>query len=301
VVVTKDHEILSADHSLGSASEHVDSNQSAPLYSYLRPLRTSGVRPPLICFFPGPPGARDLAESLPEDQPVYEIFWPNMDNETTFPSIEQLASLFLSDIRKLSPHGPYQFCGYSTFGLVAYEMGQMLIAQGENVSFLALFDIWHPQFFQMLTPYEKARYSVLRVLDRSRKYYRTLKNDGMHAVVIRLIDFTHRKLTTAMWRVSRFGYRKVGRPVPKGAAVIESIAANKEYVPLPYPKKFILVRTEDILEKRLKDPTVGWHRSAKSGIHIYFVQGEHGKIKDKPFVRDLADKIAPHLAQPSQS
>jgi thioesterase domain-containing protein len=298
VVVTKDRGALFAGHSLSSASTHVDGNQSTPVYSYLRPLRTSGGRPPLVCFFPGPPGARDLADSLPEDQPVYEIFWPNMDKESSFPSIEQLASLFLPDIRKLSPHGPYQFCGYSTFGLVAYEMGQQLIAQGEDVSFLALFDIWHPQFFQMLTPYEKARYQVLRVLDRSGKYYRTLKNDGTHAVIARLMDFTRRKLTTALWQTTRLGFRKIGQPVPKGVQVIESISANKKYVPAPYPRKFILVRPEDILERRLKDPTVGWHRSAKSGIQIYFVQGEHGKIKDKPFVLELANKITPHLALP---
>jgi len=301
MIATQDGEAVSADHSLPSASSQIDSNQSTPMYTYLRPLRTTGARPPLICFFPGPPGARDLADTLPEDQPVYEIFWPNMDDKSSFPSIEQLATLFLPDIRKLSPHGPYQFCGYSTFGLVAYEMGQQLIAQGADVSFLALFDIWHPQFFRMLTPYEKARYQVLRVLDRSGKYYRTLKNDGMSALFTRLIDFANRKFTSTMWLATRLGYRKVGRPVPKGVQIIESIAANKEYVPLPYPKKFILVRTEDILERRLKDPTVGWHRSAKSGIQIYFVQGEHGKIKDKPFVQDLANKIVPHLEHPAET
>jgi len=78
---------------------------------------------PSFVFFPGPPGARDLADSLPEDQPVYEIYWPNMDGEISFPTVEQLAEIFVQDIRKLQAHGPYQFCGYSTFGLVAYEMG----------------------------------------------------------------------------------------------------------------------------------------------------------------------------------
>jgi len=197
------------------------SSKVAPDYLYLRPLRTSGARPPLICFFPGPPGARDLAESLPEDQPVYEFFWPNMDEASSFPSVEQLAALFVSDVRKLRPHGPYQFCGYSTFGLVAYEMGQMLIAQGEDVPFLALFDIWHPQFMQMLTPREMARYKVFRIIDRVEKYRRILREDGVTHVAGQVIDFVVRKTKSIIWRVLRFAFRKGGRPVPKGVQIIE--------------------------------------------------------------------------------
>jgi thioesterase domain-containing protein len=265
-------------------------------FLYLRPLRTSGGRPPLICFFPGYPGARDLAAALPDDQPVYEVWWPNMDNEVQYPTIGQLADLFIPEIQKLQPHGPYQFCGYSTFGLVAYEMGRRLLAEGQDVGFLALFDIWHPQFLDTLSSREMARYKVLRVVDRLGKYRRILKGGGLGTVASQLAEFAVNKSRSIAWRFARVGYRLAGQPVPKGMQIIASIAANKSYVPLPYPKRFVLIRTEDLLDRKLRDRAVGWHKCAPAGIDLYFIEGDHSTIKDEPFVRGLVAKIAPHLA-----
>jgi thioesterase domain-containing protein len=265
-------------------------------YKHLRALRTSGTRPPLICFFPGPPGARDLADTLPDDQPVYEIYWPNMDQETNFPTVEQLAAFFIEDLRKLQAHGPYQFCGYSTFGLVAYEMARLLLSQGEEVTFLALFDIWHPQFRQMLTSSEDARYRILRIIDRLGKYGQTLNEGGVKDLAARITEFVVRKVKSIGWRAIRFVFQMANRPVPKAVQVIESIAANQAYIPPPYPRRFILIRTEDLLERKLKDQTVGWHVCATEGVDVHFIQGDHGTIKDKPFVRGLVEKISPYLA-----
>jgi thioesterase domain-containing protein len=265
-------------------------------YVHLRALRASGHKPPLICFFPGPPGARDLAASLPNDQPVYEIFWPNMDNSTRFPTVEELAALFAPEIRKLLPKGPYQFCGYSTFGLVAYEMGRLFLSQGEDVPFLALFDIWHPQFRQMLTPKERVRYKALRLFDRLSKYGRILYQDGVTPALVEAGNFAKNKVKSIVWQATRFAFRMADRAVPKSVQIIESIAANQTYVPLPYPRRFVLIRPNDFLDRNLTDATVGWHACAEDGINIFFVEGDHGRIKDLPFVREIAERISPHLA-----
>ncbi|WP_426424810.1 thioesterase domain-containing protein [Bradyrhizobium genosp. A] len=275
-----------------TASEH----PLAQEFVHLRPIRVSGSRPPLICFFPGAPGARDLAEALPEEQPVYEIWWPNVDSESRYPSVEELADQFVAEIRKLQPHGPYQFCGYSTFGLVAYEMGQRLLAQGEDVGFLALFDIWHPQFLQSLTPREMARYRVLRIIDRLGKYRRILMKGGANEVASNLARFAVNKAKSLGWRLSQSRLHSAGRPVPKPMQIIASIEANKAYVPPPYPKRFILIRTEDLLDRKLRDHAVGWKSCAPHGIDLHFVDGDHGTIKDKPFVHGLAQKIVSYLA-----
>lgn len=292
----------SSSHSLNAQFESIgDGDTIANLSSrtecsYLRPLRTSGNRPPLICFFPGPPGAGDLTAALPSDQPVYEIWWPNVDDQVHYPTVEQLADLFLSEIRKLQPQGPYQFCGYSTFGLVAYEMGRRLIAEGQDVSFLALFDIWHPQFLDTLTGMERARYKALRVIDRIGKYRRVLKAGGVSKMMSHLAEFAINKARSVGWRLTQAGFRLAGRPIPKGMQTVASIAANKTYVPRPYPRRFILIRTEDLLDRKLNDCTVGWGVCAPLGIDLYFIDGDHGTIKDEPFVRGLVEKIAPHLA-----
>ena len=264
--------------------------------THLRPLRTSGARPPLICLFPGPPGAHDLAEALPDDQPVYEIYWPNMDSETSFPTVEQLAALFIQDLRKIQAHGPYQFCGYSTFGLVAYEMARLLLDRGEEVPFLALFDIWHPRFLQMQTRRGLAKYRIMRIIDRLGKYRRILKRGRIDNAAAHALEFVVRKGKSIGWRASRFIFRVADRPVPRAVQVIESIAANQAFIPQPYPKRFILIRPHDFLERAVSDQTTGWRVCATAGVDVHFIQGDHGTIKDKPYVRGLVEKMMPYLA-----
>lgn len=294
-----------SDQAMDAQSSHaVEGNcatepRSETEFRNLRPLRTSGSRPPLICFFPGPPGARDLTAALPEDQPVYEIWWPNVDDQAHYPTIEQLADTFLAEIKRLQPQGPYQFCGYSTFGLVAYELALRLLAEGQDVGFLALFDIWHPQFLDRLTGREMLRYKVLRIVDRVGKYRRLLTAGGVGNAMTHLGEFAINKARSVGWRLSRAGFKLAGAPIPKGMRTVASIAANKTYIPPSYPKRFILIRTEDLLERKLGDPTVGWSGCASQGIDLYFIEGDHGAIKDAPFVRGLVAKIAPHLAATS--
>lgn len=219
-----------------------------------------------------------------------------MDNETSFPSVEQLAQLFIRDLRKIQAHGPYQFCGYSTFGLVAYEMARLLQSQGEEVSFLALFDIWHPRFLQMQTRGALVKYRIMRVADRLGKYARFLQQGRIDDAAAQVLEFVVRKTKSVGWRASRFIFRMADRPVPRGVQIIESIAANQAYVPQPYPKRFILVRANSFVERAMSDQTTGWHVCATAGVDILYVQGDHGTIKDKPYVHELVEKLMPYLA-----
>lgn len=55
-------------------------------------------------------------------------------------SVEDMAQCYLAAIRAVQPEGPYRLAGYSSGGLVAYEMAQRLRLEGATVGFLALFD-----------------------------------------------------------------------------------------------------------------------------------------------------------------
>jgi thioesterase domain-containing protein len=270
-------------------------------YNYVRPLQTSGARPPLFCFFPGLPGARDLADSLPNDQPVYQFFYPNLDGASKFPAVEELATAYLRDIRRIQVHGPYQLCGYSKAGLLAYEAARLLVTQGESVSFLALLETWHPRYAQNLTLRESAQFQFRYAVDRIRKYCRDLKLGEFDHFVARVWEAVARRAKLAAWRVVRLFYQTAIRPVPKSMQTIESTAVLKDFVPKSYPNRFFLFRTDDKFEMGLSDQTFGWYKCAAEGVDILFVLGDHGTMKDKPCVQSLADKIVPHLAdaQPS--
>ena len=61
-------------------------------------------------------------------------------------TVEEMAALYLQEIRSVQPNGPYALGGFSFGGLVAYEMACRLAAAGEQVDVLALIDTGvHPR------------------------------------------------------------------------------------------------------------------------------------------------------------
>ncbi|KAF4633958.1 hypothetical protein G7Y89_g4156 [Cudoniella acicularis] len=55
-------------------------------------------------------------------------------------SIEKVAELFLNEVKRRQPKGPYYLGGWSAGGVIAYQMVLHLIKQGEKVENLILFD-----------------------------------------------------------------------------------------------------------------------------------------------------------------
>jgi acyl-coenzyme A synthetase/AMP-(fatty) acid ligase/thioesterase domain-containing protein/acyl carrier protein len=56
------------------------------------------------------------------------------------PSVEAMAIDYLREIKQRQPGGPYHICGYSFGGLVAFEIAKRLLAEGEIIGLLGLFD-----------------------------------------------------------------------------------------------------------------------------------------------------------------
>ena len=74
------------------------------------------------------------------EQPFYGIEPEGLDGrEFQHTTVEEIAAYYLSEIRKVQPHGPYCFGGYCFGGIVAYEMAQQLLRQGEPAALVVLF------------------------------------------------------------------------------------------------------------------------------------------------------------------
>ncbi|KUI67140.1 Conidial yellow pigment biosynthesis polyketide synthase [Cytospora mali] len=54
--------------------------------------------------------------------------------------LAQLMAIYLTELRRRQPNGPYQLGGWSAGGILAYRAAQTLISQGEEVTSLALID-----------------------------------------------------------------------------------------------------------------------------------------------------------------
>ena len=55
-------------------------------------------------------------------------------------SIEAMAADYLREIKQRQPEGPYYLCGYSSGGLVAFEIARRLHESGDEVALVGLFD-----------------------------------------------------------------------------------------------------------------------------------------------------------------
>jgi thioesterase domain-containing protein/acyl carrier protein len=116
--------------------------------SVLVNIQPHGSWPPLFCVHAV--GGQvtsygELSRGLGDEQPFYGLQSPpaNYFPESDI-SIEQMATLYNQQIRSVQPVGPYLLSGWSMGGLVAWEMAQQLMKEGETISLLALIDTAPP-------------------------------------------------------------------------------------------------------------------------------------------------------------
>jgi|GEM_PF-1655307 len=110
----------------------------------LVPLRASGTGLPLFlvhnryCFLMY---YRHLLRDLKSNRPVFGLQPPPLNGKHRIArTVETMAADYVTEIRRVQPHGPYLLAGHSYGGLVSFEIAQQLVRQGERVGFLGLVD-----------------------------------------------------------------------------------------------------------------------------------------------------------------
>jgi non-ribosomal peptide synthetase component F/thioesterase domain-containing protein/acyl carrier protein len=151
-------------------------------WSPLVEIQKGGNKPPLFCMHGGGFNVliyRDLALGLGPDQPVYGLQARGLrEGETIADCMEEMASDYIQEIRRIQPNGPYYLAGLSNGGDISLEMAQQLTAQGEKVAFLGMFDSYGPEGINLLPSRSRfvsafcylIRYSVPSYIDRGLKF-----------------------------------------------------------------------------------------------------------------------------------
>ena len=116
----------------------------APSSTPLVTLKAGGALPPLF-FIHGVGG--NLVEILPAARRLTyagEVIGIRargvVRGEKPHTSIEAMAADYLREIKERQPNGPYYLCGYSSGGLVAFEIARRLSESGDDVGLVGLFD-----------------------------------------------------------------------------------------------------------------------------------------------------------------
>ncbi len=82
-----------------------------------------------------------IVKHIPTSHAIYGMQARGIDGaDEPLDRIEDMARYSLAAVKQLQPHGPYLLIGFSLGGLVALEMAQQLIAEGEQIGLLAMLD-----------------------------------------------------------------------------------------------------------------------------------------------------------------
>ncbi|NLG49316.1 MAG: amino acid adenylation domain-containing protein, partial [Chloroflexi bacterium] len=256
----------------------------------LVPLKPEGSRPPL--FFIHPSGGSvhwyfDLARHLDREQPFYGLQAQGLEADRPLLNrIEDMAAHYVGEMRSVQPAGPYYVGSWSMGVVIALEMAQQLVAQGEQVALLAMLDqgpdIPGPEL------HDEAEYLQAffgKQVSLSLDVLRQMTPDDQVAYVLE-------KLREAKWvspdiTLSQFRHF---------VYLLKSHAqAWRQYEPKVYPGRITVFRTKHQPPECSQEPDLGWGRLAAGGVDIEQVRGDHNSMLHPPHVRSFAKKLEAYL------
>jgi acyl-coenzyme A synthetase/AMP-(fatty) acid ligase/thioesterase domain-containing protein/acyl carrier protein len=214
-------------------------------------------------------------------------------------SIEQLAELHMEAVRTVQAHGPYQLCGWSMGGLVAFEMAAQLERQGEEVAWVGLIDTVkfeggavHMSSGERHTGHGVGRYDLLRrvgVIDAfvaeqqissEDEFKKRIESDDW-------LEFLFARLNSA--EALRGRWFDLGAFEKWIAVAFSHLNAQLRYVP-----------------RRVKAPLVfikcpanrsAWSAHSSGSVHVHEIESDHMRVISAPAVRRAAEILNGYLSK----
>lgn len=204
-----------------------------------------------------------LARYLDPDQAVYGLQARGVfGNQAPDRSIQEIAANCIKAMRQIQPQGPYLITGYSSGGVVAYEMTQQLNKNGDTVAMLALLDTYCPWVYQS----HRWR-NALKRLFRGKTH--SIRNLIYSAI-----------LNT--FRLNRF-------------LKIKSVHKAHKYAHMAYQPHKSAQRIDFFIAEGSTNHTahhlLGWLRWFKGPVKIHHFQTSHSDLVRLPAVEEVAKSL----------
>ncbi len=281
----------------------LEDSSAGDRWTSLVPIQPQGSEPPLFCVHGGAGTVlhlQPLARHLGPEQPFYGLQARGLyGGAPPLRTVDEMASHYLEEMQAVQPEGPYYIGGYCFGAIVAFEMAQRLLAAGEGVNLLVVFNGPSPTWIHRygtigrqpsklaLRPPPPRRQPparrVLGVLASPRKMRSWAKHLGWR--------FRNRFVDPVRVRVSM----ALDRPLPEEVREIYFLElaaqAERAYEPSPYPGPMVVFHGDGLYD----DPDLGWTELASS-IETFAVPGDHDGNRDMMAEPPVA-YIAEHLQQ----
>jgi thioesterase domain-containing protein/acyl carrier protein len=281
----------------------IETGDDAIRWTSLVPIQPLGTKPPIFCVHGGAGTIlhlEPLGRRLGPDQPLYGLQSRGLyGGAPPLRTVEEMATHYLSEIRQVQPSGPYAFAGYCFGAIVAFEMAQRMLAEGEGVRLVASFNGPSPSWikrwgwFGNQPSLRRPRPKVQR-LSRSEKMRRALREP--FRIRRAFLYHSNRRLRRLHARVALAR----GRPLPETVREQYFLRihgyAERAYEPRPYPAELVTFFGDRLYE----DPTMGWDGLALGGVDAYAVPGEHSNNRQlmmEPNVGFVRDRLVEYLAR----
>jgi amino acid adenylation domain-containing protein len=243
-------------------------------------------------------GYADFSQELGLEQPFYGLQSPPPDY---FPessvSLEQIASLYNKEIRSVQPCGPYMLGGWSMGGLVAWEMAQQLIKEGETVGLLALIDTALP------APYRDAddRDEDISILGRfALEMSRLIGRDPRPLAEQFLKSAPEDQWNMVEQALTEYGLLSAKNAHADMTALLNIFTRNfqamNSYSMNSIDLPVLFFRASETMEHLSRK----WTQWAAEGIEIHSVPGDHFTILRRPNVRVIVDILQRSLSMANE-
>jgi oxalate---CoA ligase len=269
-------------------------------WSPLVPIQSKGSRPPFF-FIHAVSGNvlnyRFLSRHLGPEQPFYGIQARGLDGkQAPHTRIEDMAALYIDEIRSLQPEGPYFIGGGSSGGVVAFEMAQQLSAQGQKVSLLVMFDTYFPGHLKCVPRAGRFRsrgYDLLQRVDRQLGHLILLSPKEQLSYLFGTAGRIKSRIGTKMREDT---HKTHSHSQSSHARALQKVLkANRQavraYVPGVYPGRIVLFLSVEAPDRSCYDRRLGWNETAAEGLEVHVVPGNHNNLFEEPHVGVLAEKL----------
>lgn len=250
-----------------------------------------------------------LIRYMAPDFPLYGLQAKGLNGEgEPLQTVEDMASVYIQEIKDHQPEGPYYIGGFSFGGYVAFEMARQFNAQGQQVALLVILDTpasTVPRYSESLNPAQLMSYQVRSLAERSKlKVLRNSRTLGRVRNKLRGdrrsprnrsdpsldTNATQMPLAYLGQLTQPEGESKMGEDEsasPYQYMMDLNLSALIKYAFHPYPGKITLFKAK----RSWRGVIFGWESLAGDGVEIHQIPGTHLKILEEPNVKVLADKL----------
>ncbi|HEU5229881.1 MAG TPA: thioesterase domain-containing protein, partial [Ktedonobacteraceae bacterium] len=270
--------------------------------SPLVPIQPQGHKAPLFCIHPASGNVSsyyNLARYLRPDRPVYGIQDTTVveEGDSKVKPFEEIVCSYISVIKEIQPEGPYLLGGYSFGGLVAFEMAQQLLAQGQKVALLAIFDTHPPIHTDDVTDDETTLLAII-----ASEWLRESSDKKVQEIYDELVLLTAEEQLEYVLSLVRQANVELFSMDPRWVRQQVLLFKSKMRTALGYkarqycgPITLFRANERDELDqnKELAENLyeLGWQQMTPLPLEVYAVSGYHNTIMNNPSVETLAQHL----------